>query len=86
MKTGLFEKGKTYYTTTRSGELRLFNTTNVLKRKSTGERVLVEGSFDGKPEQRYEIKKTNDGIEFIIVDNRYCTVISAKYEHQRKEG
>lgn len=80
--TNLFEKGKTYYTTTRAGELRIFNTTNVLKRKSTGERVFVVGSFDGKAEQRFEIKKTNNGAEYIIADTRYATVICASFEYK----
>lgn len=78
-----FKTGKTYYTTTKAGELRLFKVTNVLRRKSTGERVYVVGSFDGKAEQRFEIKKTNNGAEYIIVDSRYCTVICASYEHNK---
>lgn len=84
MKNTFFETGKTYCTTTRAGELRLFKTTNVLRRKSTGERVFVVGSFDGKAEQRFEIKKTNSGSEYIIVDTRYATVICAEYEYKRK--
>ena len=85
--TNIFETNKTYWTTTKAtNELRLFKVTNVLRRKSTKERVFVVGSFDGKAEQRYEIKHTNEGTEFIIVDNRYCTVITASAEYQRKEN
>lgn len=83
MTNTTFKKGTTYYTTTKKGELRLFKTTNVLRRKSTGERVYVVGSFDGKAEQRFEIKKTNNGSEYIIVDSRYCTVICATYEYKK---
>lgn len=79
-----FKTGKTYCTTTKAGELRLFKVTNVLRRKSTGERVFVVGSFDGKAEQRFEIKKTNgDKAEYIIADSRYCTVICAEYEYKK---
>lgn len=78
-----FKKGTTYYTTTKAGELRLFNVTNVLRRKSTGERVFVVGSFDGKAEQRFEMKHANDGSEYIIADSRYCTVICAAYEYKK---
>ncbi|MBO5743452.1 MAG: hypothetical protein J6R68_04135 [Clostridia bacterium] len=78
MKTGLFEKGKTYCTWTRAGELRLFKATNVLRRKSTGERVFVVGSFNGKVEQRYEIRRAKDGTEYIIPDSRYSLVVTAE--------
>lgn len=74
MKTMIFKVGKTYYSETRSGTVRPFKVTNVLRRKSTGERVYVVGSYDGKPESRYEIR--NPGVdETIIVDNRFVTVI-----------
>ena len=80
-----FEVGKIYYTTTRKGDLRVFNVTKVFKRKSTSERVLVEGSFDGKPIQKYEIKHTNSGCEYILADSRYATVIAADYTYERGE-
>ena len=83
MKTRLFQKGKRYYATTRSGEVRLFDVTNVLRRKSTKERVFVVGKFDGNCEQRYEIRHTNNGEEYIIVDNRYATVVDTT-EYKRK--
>lgn len=72
-----FETGKTYYSMTRSGNVRLFKVTNILRRKSTGERVYVVGSYDGKPECRYEIRRSNYGDEWIHVDARFCTVIDA---------
>jgi hypothetical protein len=75
MKNKEFEIGKTYYSQTRAGKIRLFKVSNVLRRKSTKERVFVVGSYDGKPEQRYEIRRTSNGVEFIIVDTRFCTVI-----------
>lgn len=83
MNDNLFKNGKRYYTTTRKGEMRIFETVMVYKRKSTGERVVVEGSFDGKAVQRFEIKRASNGSEYIIVDERYCTVISADYEYNR---
>lgn len=73
-----FEKGKTYYSITRTtGMIRLFNVTNVYRRKSTGERVLVEGSYDGKEPARYEIHRNSNGDEWIDVDKRLCLVVTA---------
>jgi hypothetical protein len=85
MKTGIFEVGKTYYSMTRSGTVRLFKVTNVLKRKSTGERVYVVGSYDDKPERRYEIKKPGQD-EFIYVDDRFATVIDTHLYKSRREA
>lgn len=71
-----FEKGKTYFSMTRSGNIRFFKVSQILRSKSTGKRVFVVGSYDEKPEARYEIHNTN-GNEWIIVDNRFATVIDA---------
>ena len=72
-----FEAGKTYYSITRTtGKIRLFKVTKVLARKSTGERVFVEGSYDGKAVEKYEIHKTNN-CEWIDVDKRLCLVVTA---------
>lgn len=72
----LFEKWKTYFSITRKGDVKLFCVTSVLKRKSTGERVYVVGSYNGKQEKRYEIHNPGED-EWIQVDARYCTVIDA---------
>ena len=75
MKNKQFEVGKTYYSETRSGKVRLFKVTNILRRKSTGERVFVVASYDGEPEKRYAIKTLSNGYEVVQFDNRFCTVI-----------
>lgn len=74
MKTMIFEVGKTYYSQTRGGRVKPFKVTDVLRRKSTGERVFVVGSYDGKVEQRYRIHNAGSD-EWIDVDSRYCTVV-----------
>lgn len=71
-----FKVGQSYEVLIAStGKTKIFKCTNVLRRKSTKERVYVEGSFDGKKVQRYEIKiinKYNDAAcEQIDVDKRY---------------
>lgn len=76
MKAKQFEKGKTYFSMTRNGNVRFFKVTDILRRKSTGERVFVVGSYDEKSERRYEIHNTN-GNEWIYVDNRLATVVDA---------
>lgn len=72
-----FEIGKTYYSMTRQGKVRLFKVTNILRRKSTGERVFVVASYDGKPEERYVIRTLSNGDEIVDIDKRFCTVITA---------
>ena len=75
MKNAQFEIGKTYFSCTRSGTVRLFKVTNILKRKSTGERVFVAASYDGGAEQRYEIRTLSNGQEIVDIDKRFCTII-----------
>lgn len=77
MEKTYFEKGKRYFAYTKKHEVRFFDCTNVLKRKSTGERVFVVGSFDGKVEQRYEIHNSSD-CEWINADNRYNMVVTSQ--------
>ena len=81
MKNKQFEIGKVYFSMTRNGKVRLFKVTNVLRRKSTGERVCVVASYDGEPEKRYAIRTNNDGYEWIQFDDRFCTVIDTT-EHK----
>ena len=81
MKNKQFEIGKTYYSETRSGKVRLFKVTNILRRKSTGERVFVVASYDSEPEKRYAIRTGNNGYEFVQFDDRFCTVIDTT-EHK----
>ena len=83
MKSQLFEVGKTYFSMTKSGTIRLLKVTNVLRRKSTGERVFVVGSYDGEPEQRFAITTLPNGNEVIHFDDRFCTVIDTT-EYKRK--
>jgi hypothetical protein len=75
MKTNQFEIGKTYFSMTRSGKVRTFKVTNILRRKSTGERVFVVASYDGEPERRYPIKTLKNGEEVVQFDDRFATVI-----------
>lgn len=75
MKNKQFEIGKTYFSMTRSGKVRTFKVTNILCRKSTGVRVFVVASYDGKPEKRYDIKTLSNGYEVVQFDDRFCTVI-----------
>ncbi len=75
MKSKQFEVGKTYFSETRSGKVRTLRVTDVLRRKSTGERVFVVGSYDGEPERRFRIKTLPSGYEVIEFDDRFCTVI-----------
>ena len=71
-----FIKGHTYFVETRKDLTRkLFVVTKILVNAETKERKYVVGSFDGKPERRYEIKKHSDGAETIVVDDRYATRI-----------
>lgn len=81
MKDKQFEIGKNYFSMTRSGKVRLFKVTNVLRRKSTGERVFVVASYDGEPEKRYAIRTLKDGSEIVQMDDRFCTVIDTT-EHK----
>lgn len=81
MKNKQFEIGKTYFSCTRSGKVRLFKVTNILRRKSTGERVFVVASYNGEPEKRYPIRTTNDGYESVQFDDRFCTVVDTT-EHK----
>lgn len=60
---------------TRSGKVRLFKVTNILRRKSTGERVFVVASYDGESEKRYAIRTLSSGYEVVPFDDRFCTVI-----------
>lgn len=75
MKSKQFEIGKTYFSMTRGGKVRLFKVTNILRRKSTGERVFAVASYDGESEKRYAIKTLKDGSEVVEFDDRFCTVI-----------
>lgn len=75
MKSKQFEIGKTYFSMTRSGKVRLFKVSNVLSRKSTGERVFVVASYDGESAKRYAIRTLSSGYEVIQFDDRFCTVI-----------
>lgn len=76
MKSKQFEIGKTYFSMTRSGKVRTFRVQNILRRKSTGERVFVVASYDGEPAKRYAIKTLKDGSEVVDFDDRFCTVIT----------
>lgn len=75
MKNKQFEIGKTYYSMTRSGKARTFKVKDILRRKSTGERVFAVASYDGEPEKRYAITTLSNGYEIIKFDDRYCTNI-----------
>lgn len=75
MKTNQFEIGKTYYSMTRSGKVRTFKVKDVLRRKSTGERVFVVASYDGEAERRFLIKTLKNGEEIVQFDDRFATVI-----------
>ena len=77
MKNKQFEIGKTYFSMTRSGKVRTFKVTNILRRKSTGERVFVVASY----EKRYAIKTLSNGYEVVQFDDRFCTVIDTT-EHK----
>lgn len=81
MKNKQFEIGKTYFSMTRSEKVRLFKVSNILRKKSTGERVFVVASYDGAPEKRYAIKTLKDGSEVVEFDDRFCTVITTS-EHK----
>ena len=81
MKNKQFKIGKTYFSMTRSGKVRTFKVTNILRRKSTGERVFVVASYDGEPEKRYAIKTLSNGYEVVQFDDRFCTVIDTT-EHK----
>lgn len=70
-----FQKGHIYFSETRSGKIKKFEVFKVLVRTSTKERVAVVAKYDGKTEQRYDIKKSPSGVEYVIADDRYCTVI-----------
>ena len=70
-----FKKGHTYFSQTRAGKIRKFEAIKVFKNSRTGERTSLIARYDGKPEQRYEIKKSNSGFEYVLPDKRFCTVI-----------
>lgn len=75
MKTNQFEIGKTYFSMTRSGKVRTFKVRDILRRKSTGERVFVVASYDGEAERRFPIKTLKNGEEIVQFDDRFATVI-----------
>jgi hypothetical protein len=81
MKNKQFEIGKVYFSMTRSGKVRTFKVTNILRRKSTKERVFVVAIYDGEPEKRFPIKTLSDGSEIVQFDDRFCTVIDTT-EHK----
>ena len=81
MKNKQFEIGKTYFSMTRNGNVRLFKVKNILRRKSTGERVFVVANYDGESEKRYPIRTLSNGYEIIQFDDRFCTVIDTT-EHK----
>jgi hypothetical protein len=71
-----FKKGHTYFSQTRAGKIRKFEVERVLMNTTTKEHVAVVARYDGKAAQRYWIKKNSlTGNEYIIVDERFCTVI-----------
>ena len=71
-----FQKGHTYFSETRKDLTRKYITvTKILRDAETKERLYVVGSYDGRPERRYAIKKHSDGSERIIVDERYRTYV-----------
>lgn len=81
MKNKQFEIGKTYFSATKSGKVKTFKVTNILRRKSTDERVFVVASYDGEPEKRYPIRTLSSGYEVVQFDDRFCTVIDTT-EHK----
>ena len=85
MKNKQFEIGKTYFSMTRSGKVRTFKVTNILRRKSTGERVFVVASYEKKKKKRYAIKTLSNGYEVVQFDDRFCTVIDTT-EHKGFEN
>ena len=70
-----FKAGHIYFSPTRSGKVRMLEVVKVFNNSKTGERTSLIAKYDGKPEQRYEIKKGNGGYEYILPDKRFCTVI-----------
>lgn len=70
-----FEKGHTYFSETRSGKIKSFVVTGIFVSKKTGEHVAVMAKYDGKDERRYDIRRSHEGTEYVIADERYCTVI-----------
>lgn len=70
-----FRKGHVYFSETRQGKIRKFEVLKVMASKESGKRLYVIAKYDGKPEQRYDIKAAYDGSEYVIADQRFCTVI-----------
>ena len=60
---------------TRSGKVRTFKVRDILRRKSTGERVFVVASYDSEAERRFPIKTLKNGEEIVQFDDRFATVI-----------
>lgn len=73
--SGQFKAGHTYFSQTRSGKVKMFEVVKIFKNAKTGEHTGLTAKYDGKPERWYEIKKGNEGNEFVCPDSRFCTVI-----------
>jgi len=71
----VFRKGHIYFSQTREGRIRTFKVSGIAVGKDTGKRLYVIADYDGKPEQRYDIKVSRNGGEYVMVDQRFCTVI-----------
>ena len=79
-----FKKGSKYLNVIRStGEKQIFICTNILQRKSTKERVFVEGYIEGNNNKidRYQISIANKNTEYacetILLDKRYAYSLPA---------
>ena len=80
-----FKKGCKYLNVVRStGEKQIFICTQVLQRKTTKERVFIEGYIEGKNNNkinRYLIsivnKNTDYECETILLDKRYACMLPA---------
>ena len=80
-----FKKGCKYLNVIMStGENQIFVCTKVLQKKSTKERVFVEGYIDGKNNNkidRYPIRIANKNSEYacetILLDKRYAYMLPA---------
>ena len=70
-----FRRGHTYFSETRQGRIRKFEVLKVMASKETGKRLYVIAKYDGKPEQRYDIRVTTSGVEYVIADQRFCTAV-----------
>ena len=78
-----FKKGSKYLNVVKStGEKQIFLCTNILQRKTTKERVFVEGYIEGNNKiDRYQISIANKNTEYacetILLDKRYAYSLPA---------